>query len=550
MYDNSAPKLTLSPSPFKISAWRELLRPYPGNLPSILINILEFGALTGYEGPSQSIFSKNHASVTLAPDEIRTKIFADLLARRIAYVNVGDTNHLICSPLGLVPKKSGGLRRIHDLSHPPHRSVNAHIDKTYGTLKYAQIDHILEKVVTAGRNCVILKRDVKDAFRNIPIAPQHQWLLGFQWEDQYYMERCLPFGLATAPFIFNLFAEGLHWILQSWLHWDLLDHYLDDFMLIIPASPYIQSITQSASSGYIAITDLLGIPRNDSKDECGTVVAVLGYEVDTSTFTLRVPYPKLVEAYRTTADILGKASISLYEAESLAGFLGFCAPAVKLGRVFMRSLWSFIAAMPEGRSKFIRRRIPTDLRYDLIWWRDLLPHWNGVCFFDTVSRPIISLYTDASRTGLGGFYISGLGPLNTELVPEENAFAVPIDQSNTDKHFDINIHEMEAINYALKSWGSIWASSTVIVFTDNKTSELGLLKQTLRSPANTPLRQTLLRAAALDITLQPTWIEGSANVLADALSRFDYTTIANLCPHWQNCSISIPQRLSTTGQPA
>ena len=91
-------------------------------------------------------------------------------------------------------------------------------------------------MVAAGRNCIILKRDIKDAFRNIPIAPQHQWLLGFQWEDQYYVERCLPFGLATAPFIFNLFAEGLHWILQSWLHWELLDHYLDDFMLIIPAS--------------------------------------------------------------------------------------------------------------------------------------------------------------------------------------------------------------------------------------------------------------------------------------------------------------------------
>jgi hypothetical protein len=139
---------------------------------------------------------------------------------------------------------------------------------------------------------------------------------------------------ATAPFIFSLFAEGLHWILQLWLHWEFLDHYLDDFMLIIPTSRSIQSSIQSASSDYIAITDLLGIPRNEKKDECGTIVSVLGCEVDTSTFTLRVPQLKLTEACKTTADILEKPSISLYEAESLAGFLGFCAPAVRLGRVF------------------------------------------------------------------------------------------------------------------------------------------------------------------------------------------------------------------------
>jgi hypothetical protein len=66
---------------------------------------------------------------------------------------------------------------------------------------------------------------------------------------------------------------------------------------------------------------------------------------------------------------------------------------------------------------------------------------------------------------------------------------------------------MEAINYALKSWGSIWASSIALVFTDNKTSELGLLKQTLRSPANIPLRQTLLRAAALDIIYLTTHLD-------------------------------------------
>jgi Reverse transcriptase (RNA-dependent DNA polymerase) len=141
-----------------------------------------------------------------------------------------------------------------------------------------------------------MKRDLKEAFRNIPVASRMQWLLGFQWHNFFYLERCLPFGLATAPFIFNLFAEGLHWILQSWLQWDLLDHYLDDFILIIPHTPSIDSVVQLAASEYLVVTDLLGFPRNDSKGMCGTV---LGYEIDTGASILRAPADKLSKAYAT-----------------------------------------------------------------------------------------------------------------------------------------------------------------------------------------------------------------------------------------------------------
>jgi reverse transcriptase-like protein len=549
VFDSSS-NLSSSPSPLRVAAWRELLRSYPGDLPTALIGILESGALIGYEGPPQKIISKNHTTVNLAPSEITAKLQADLAANRIAiFPSQHPSSQLISSPLGLVPKHDGGLRRIHDLSYPLGRSVNAHIPQDYGSLQYAKIEDILEKVIRAGRNCLIMKRDLKDAFRNIPVALQMQWLLGFQWENVFYIERCLPFGLATAPFLFNLFAEGLHWILQSWLQWDLLDHYLDDFILIIPLSPSTDSVIQLATSDYIVVTDLLGLPRNDTKDQCGTVVSVLGYEIDTGAFTLRIPVDKLSKAHAITSQVLMSGSMSLHEVDSLAGFLGFCAPAVKLGRVFLRTLWSFSATFPSGRSKFIRKRIHAELRHDLTWWRDLLPKWNGVCFFDSTVRPIISLFTDASGIGMGGFYIRGMEPFDSRLVPLNQAFAVPLPHFDSDAQFDINIYEMEAITLALQLWGPLWASSTVQVFTDNTTAALGLSKQTLKSPANAPLRQALLLAAAHDIILEPSWIEGSTNTLADALSRFDTVTIANLCPHWQNFSLPIPHPLFMCGQP-
>lgn len=59
---------------------------------------------------------------------------------------------------------------------------------------------LLHLVRLAGRDATLLKRDLKDAFRMVPVAPHERWLLGFSWAGQYYVENCLPFGLRTALF--------------------------------------------------------------------------------------------------------------------------------------------------------------------------------------------------------------------------------------------------------------------------------------------------------------------------------------------------------------
>jgi hypothetical protein len=56
-------------------------------------------------------------------------------------------------------------------------------------------------------------------------------------------ERCLPFGLSTAPFLFNSFAVCLRWILTKNLDEWSIHHYLDDFIFIVA--------TAAAGQGYI-----------------------------------------------------------------------------------------------------------------------------------------------------------------------------------------------------------------------------------------------------------------------------------------------------------
>jgi len=85
----------------------------------------------------------------------------------------------ISSPIGLVPKHNSGWRRIQDISYPPSNSVNKGISSDFAIILYTTLDDILAEIVKAGQGCLIIKRDIKDAFRNVLVALDNRWLLGF-----------------------------------------------------------------------------------------------------------------------------------------------------------------------------------------------------------------------------------------------------------------------------------------------------------------------------------------------------------------------------------
>ena len=173
----------------------------------------------------------------------------------------------------------------------------------------------------------------------------------------------------------------------------------------------------------------------------------------------------------------------------MAGFLGFCAPAVQLSCLHLHMIWTFIASFPQHKPHFIRRRIPKAVQEDLLWWRDLLPLWNGILFFDNSTRSNISLFTDASCFGLGGFFITGTidgtESIDYSEIPDTNVFAMPIIMQ--EGILDINIHEIEAIHCAFLIWGPYWSKKMVKVFIDNTIYQRGLQKQTLYEAAFKPL---------------------------------------------------------------
>ena len=115
--------------------------------------------------------------------------------------------NLRCSGVGVVPKKENKWRMIMHLSAPEGYSINDFIsskDFSFATPQWLGYSLISEWVA---------KVDLKAAFRMIPVRKQDWELLGIQWCGKFYVDTCLPFGLRSAPFLFNEFADTLEWIL-------------------------------------------------------------------------------------------------------------------------------------------------------------------------------------------------------------------------------------------------------------------------------------------------------------------------------------------------
>ena len=206
---------------------------------------------------------------------------------------------LCCSGAGVVPKKSGKLRLIHHLSAPAGVSVNDRIPKDLYSLQYVTIDDAINMISRLGRGALLAKIDIRNVFRLCPVRPEDRPLLGIYWCQQYYYDLLLPFGLRSAPFIFNQVADAFEWICQEEFGISDLIHLLDDFLTAgLPAS----DICSRRLEIILAACTYLGIPVAEEKTEASTTsLTFLGIHLDTDLLEVRLPTTN----WRSSAICLG-----------------------------------------------------------------------------------------------------------------------------------------------------------------------------------------------------------------------------------------------------
>ena len=93
------------------------------------------------------------------------------------------------------------------------------------SLHYTSMDNAIHMLSALVKCAFMANVDLKLAFRMVPVQHQDWKLLGMKWKEAYYVDTCHPFGIRSAPYLFNQFAEALYSGLSTiWMTTSQLAH--------------------------------------------------------------------------------------------------------------------------------------------------------------------------------------------------------------------------------------------------------------------------------------------------------------------------------------
>ena len=236
----------------------------------------------------------NHASALQNSQPVQSYIQGELSFQEMLGPFQTKPISLHVSPLMVRDKQeSFKTMTIMDLSWPKGASVNASVQKdvylgTQYVLNYLSIDSITSSLVKLGPAALIYKVDISRAFRQITIDPRDIDLFGLKFQDQYCIDRLVPFGYWNGSQIFQRCTDAVRFAMQQ--HgFPHLFNFIDDliYILVYPLTYKVFPVSSQPVTG-----TRIG---NFTKKLVPLLTLVLCLGIHTINRTLSTPYQKLAD---------------------------------------------------------------------------------------------------------------------------------------------------------------------------------------------------------------------------------------------------------------
>ena len=440
------------------------------------------------------------------------------------------------SRFGVIPKghQQDKWRLIVDLSHPVHHSVNDGIPSSLSSIQYITVDDAAQKIISLGPGTQMAKIDIRSAFRLIPVHPTDRHLLGMKWKEYTFIDTCLPFGLRSAPKLFNILADLLTRVLTRQGVTFVL-HYLDDFLTLGPPA---SNICQQNLNIIQKVCTSLGIPLALEKVEGpSTTLTFLGITLDTINMEARLSEEKLTRIRQLVTSWLNRKKATKREILSLVGLLQHATKIIRCGRTFISRMYSTAAKVKELD---YYTRLNREFRSDLCWWHTFMANWNGLSLMrlqPTVLSFDASIQTDASGSWGCGAYFNGKW--------------LQLQWSADWLSSSIMAKEMAPILLSCAVWGPDLSRKSVCFQCDNSSVVAAVNKGSAKEPTVMHLLRSLwFFVAYYNIYLIATHIPGVANLTADCLSRCQMQSFFTLNPQASKTPTPLPPSLVQIITPA
>ena len=403
----------MAPVVMNLNEWEEQLKliehPQQQLILDYLINGVDIGIQTNHNQPrfcANLVSAQGELNQAKIQEEMEKETSLD---RRAGPFNKIPFFNFQVSPIGTVPKNrsSTKLRVIHHLSYPrtlSNTSINSQIKDI--DCDYLAFNTVCKQIVLMGKGCLLSKFDINEAFKYIRVRKDQHYCLGMRFNGLYYYERVLPFGLKSAPALFELFATAINrFITMAGVAY--IYHYMDDFICV--------SEPQSALKDYditLQMFSKLNIALSPDKLQApSTRIEFLGLVIDTTLMEIQLPVEKL-NRYRTELEEWrDKTEANKIELQSLLGKLVHASRAISHGRSFYQHLLEALRDYNNNNYYDDKTQIKLTpyTRSDIKWWYQFIHTWNGIGLIP----PVLSdyqlqeqhqLYTDACQTGMGAFF--------------------------------------------------------------------------------------------------------------------------------------------------
>ena len=361
-------------------------------------------------------------------------------------------------------------------------------------------------VLRAGPGSVIYKRDLRRAYRQIPVDPKDYRYLGYFWGDEFFFDTVLCMGQRNAALACSRATKAVMHIHENDGYHGT--SYLDDLIGVAPA--------EIGSEAYESLGDLLkqlGLVENFAK-ACppSTVQLVLGVLVDTVNGTLLVPDDKMKEINSLLLTWKRKRKSNKVDLQSLIGKLQFVSKCVRQSRIFLNRLLDTLRSFKADTSKI---SLSQSFKKDVQWWVLFMETYNGVSYIPPLvwDEPDVLFSTDSCLRGCGG--ICGLEYFHQNYPKQIIDLGLPI-----------HALEMLAVLIGVRFWGGKCCGGKVQIFCDNEpvvhVLNTGKTKDEFLGSC---LREIWLVVSRCGFEMRAVHLPGEENRVADWLSRWEVHSV-------------------------
>ena len=486
--DNLVKKFEAGQVALHLSEWQKYTSD-PEILQIVIGDIITFD-----ENPPVNMIARN-CNVSSETEAAIDQELSDMRAKKIISRCFHEQGEYL-SPIFPVPKPDGSLRIILNLKR---------LNKSVEYLHF-KMDNIKVVLANVTKNCYMASLDLKSAYHSVKISDDYQKYLKFEWKENLYQFTCYPNGLGPCPRKFTKLMKVPLSHLRELGHF--IVGYIDDFFLkgkdkqrcydsIVAAIPLLQSLGFTIHPGKSQLEPL-------------QILLFLGFVINSCDMTVRLTEEKKVKMVDLIDKILSKSTVKIQMVASVIGKIVSSLPGSLPGGLYYRIIENDKnRALKECKGNFEgKMTLSTESKRELLWWKE-----NVMTTFAPIHWPPITqeMCTDASGKNGWGASIEGTMPIGGVWSEEQ-----------TDLH--INVKEMIAILYALRSFVDVLSGQHVRVLCDNTTAvhTINKMGTTKSMSCNSMVKEIWEFCLANDMFITCTHIPGKENIVADHESRREY----------------------------